>query len=1788
MRFESLEQRQLLTVLPLWPTQGGTPDYYGGVPNWANSPQPTVNMTTGAITGGIQKFADSLAGLYFASPTGNTTTNAFNRLAASNNLQQCIPIAVPDVATYLGSDYYEIALVQYAEKMSSSLNATTLRGYVQVETTANFAYSEHIRLTYPDNTPANPNDNPPILDTHGIQVYALAPPEYLGPSIVAAKDRPVRVKFSNYLPTGTGGDLFLPVDTTSMGAGMGPNMIMPMPMSMTYSAATGATVDIMTMAPHNLTVGQSVIMDGFTPSAYNGEYRVQAVSADKMHFTVTLKTDPGSNPTVWGNVAEAYTDNRATLHLHGGNDVWISDGTQNQWITPSGENTHYPAGVSVQNVPDMPDPGLGSETFFYSNQQSARLMFYHDHALGITRLNVYAGEAAGYLLTDAVEQDLITRGILPDVGTPLIIQDKTFVDTTLVNVNGTQVPEVLTTDPTWPFAVDTAKSDLWAGHVYMPNQNPNSLDGTNPMGRWDYGPFFWPPWPTTNKPLTNPTGLTITNGGSGYLSAPLVTITPAPGDTTGSGAKATATITNGIVTAITLVTPGTAYTADPIVTVAPPPTGGVAAAVTINTLLVPNVPDLSMTMESFMDTPLVNGTVYPYMDVQPKAYRFRVLNAANDRMWNLQLYTASTIVAAIKVTTGGSGYTTPPLVTITPATGDTTGMGATATATIDPVTGAVTAITLVTVGSEYTAAPTVTITPPPTGGTQATATATIYTGSTEVGMVPATPGAAAFPAGWTTQTVGQPGNILDNRFGGVPDPRNIGPSIVQIGTEGGFLPTPVIWPNTPIGFERNPKNIVVGNVAEHNLFLGPAERADIIIDFSQFKGKTVILYNDGPAAVPAPDSRLDYFTGDMSQTATGGSISTLPGYGPNTRTIMCFRVSATGVPTPFNLAALQAEFTTTTDPVTGAVKPGVFVRDQDPIIVPQAAYNSAYGTTSFPADTTAYSRIQNMSLTFKPLDLSTPALADQVATSVTIPFQPKAIAELFENNYGRMQATLGVEVKFTNGGNQTTIPYMVIDPVTEILTDTPNPLATQIGSLADGTQIWKITHNGVDTHPIHFHLFNVQVINRVGWDGAIRVPDANELGWKETVRMNPLEDIIVALRPTSAKVPFGVPDSIHLLDPTMPQGSTVGFSGTSPNGTPIAVTNQVYNFGWEYVWHCHMLSHEEMDMMRPMQFNVARALATASVLSYTSTVSTINLSWTDPTLVSNPATWGNPANEIGYRIERADIDANGNPGIYLPIGLALANATSFTDTTMNLASAYSYQVIAYNAAGETKSNALLTPPLQYVAAPTSLTASLLVGPQVRLTWTDNALNETGFVVQRSTNSGAFVTIATPAALVGTGTVAYLDTTAQPGTTYAYRVYAVNGAIGSAFSNTVTVIIPVAPAAPTNLTGTAQTGPQVSLTFRDNATNETGFIVERSVNGGAFATLTTLLPNIGTGNVTYVDTTVTAGISYAYRVKAVNGVVSSAFSNTVTVNVPLPPAPAAPSTLSASLPTTGSTPQVALTFWDNATNETGFVVERAVNGGAFASLVTLPARTGTGIVSYTDTTVAAGTTYAYRVKAMNGTVSSAYSNTVTVLVSGAPSAPSTLSASLQATAGTAPKISLTFWDNATFETGFVVERAVNGGAFAALVTLPSSTGTGIVGYTDNTVAAGTTYAYRVKAMNGTVSSAYSNTVTVTVPVAPAAPSNLKATAVATNANRATVNLSWTVNSTNQTGFVIQRSTTSAFTTGTTTTTINIPANATKYADTGLARRATYYYRILSQNAYGDSIWVNLTPAFIVTP
>jgi hypothetical protein len=343
----------------------------------------------------------------------------------------------------------------------------------------------------------------------------------------------------------------------------------------------------------------------------------------------------------------------------------------------------------------------------------------------------------------------------------------------------------------------------------------------------------------------------------------------------------------------------------------------------------------------------------------------------------------------------------------------------------------------------------------------------------------------------------------------------------------------------------------------------------------------------------------------------------------------------------------------------------------------------------------------------------------------------------------------------------------------------------------DGTQVWKITHNGVDTHAIHFHLFDVQLINRVGWDGQVKPPDDNELGWKDTVRMNPLEDAIVALRAVAPKTPFGIADSIRPLQVTVPIGSSMGFSNIDPNGNPVTVVNQLFNFGDEYVWHCHLLGHEENDMMRPIVFKVQKTIPAAPALQATGSPGSVVLAWSDPTTATpvfgQPgSTWGDPTNEIGFRIQRAPIGNNGLPGTYATIGTALANMTAYTDSSGAANTTYSYRVVAYNAAGSVNSNAVLVGPSAPAGtapkAPSQLQVISFTGTAITIGWRDNATNEQGFTIERSMNGRTWTQIATTGPNVRT----YVDNGLMRNTTYWYRVQAFNQFGTSTYAGPVSV------------------------------------------------------------------------------------------------------------------------------------------------------------------------------------------------------------------------------------------------------------------------------------------------------------------------------------------------------------------------------------------------------------------
>jgi spore coat protein A len=147
------------------------------------------------------------------------------------------------------------------------------------------------------------------------------------------------------------------------------------------------------------------------------------------------------------------------------------------------------------------------------------------------------------------------------------------------------------------------------------------------------------------------------------------------------------------------------------------------------------------------------------------------------------------------------------------------------------------------------------------------------------------------------------------------------------------------------------------------------------------------------------------------------------------------------------------------------------------------------------------------------------------------------------DEWGRLRQLVGTTTVRPGG---TGFGRLYLDPATEISTQ-------------GQTEVWNIFNLTADSHPMHFHAVNVQILKRQPFrvvagrflaTGVARGPELDEMGYKETCKMNPGECITVAFKVQLPGVPFTVPASKR----------------TGNN---------------EYVWHCHILEHEEHDMMRP-------------------------------------------------------------------------------------------------------------------------------------------------------------------------------------------------------------------------------------------------------------------------------------------------------------------------------------------------------------------------------------------------------------------------------------------------------------------------------------------------------------------------------------------------------------------------------------------------------------------------------
>jgi Fibronectin type III domain len=265
-------------------------------------------------------------------------------------------------------------------------------------------------------------------------------------------------------------------------------------------------------------------------------------------------------------------------------------------------------------------------------------------------------------------------------------------------------------------------------------------------------------------------------------------------------------------------------------------------------------------------------------------------------------------------------------------------------------------------------------------------------------------------------------------------------------------------------------------------------------------------------------------------------------------------------------------------------------------------------------------------------------------------------------------------------------------------------------------------------------------------------------------------------------------------------------------------------------------------------------------------------------------------------------------------------------------------------------------------APLNLVAEPASTSEIRLRWTDRSSNETAFEIERFAFGfpGGFARIA----VVGPDTTTFVDGGLTRDSAGLYRVRAINASGPSPYANEAAATpLAVPPTAPTELAATATSATEIELRWRDSSENEQGFKIEQAKDGGPFIELASRAPANATS---FLDSPLEPGHRYTYRVRAFNSGGDSPYSATATAITD------APSHLTARAL---SKSQVALTWRDNKTDESGFRIERSTDLVTFVETATV----GPNATSATVGHLRRGTTYYFRVRAFTGGTTTAYSN-----------------------------------------------------------------------------------------------------------------------------------------------------------------------------------------------------------------
>lgn len=501
----------------------------------------------------------------------------------------------------------------------------------------------------------------------------------------------------------------------------------------------------------------------------------------------------------------------------------------------------------------------------------------------------------------------------------------------------------------------------------------------------------------------------------------------------------------------------------------------------------------------------------------------------------------------------------------------------------------------------------------------------------------------------------------------------------------------------------------------------------------------------------------------------------------------------------------------------------------------------------------------------------------------------------------------------------------------------------------------------------------------------------------------------------------------------------------------------------------------------------------------------IRLSWSAPTTVGTGIQ--------NYSIFRGTTPGGEGTTVYKSVS---GSTLTYDDTAVTPGQIYYYKVRANNSIGTgTDSNEVsgMLPVPTAPTAPLGFTAFASAG-QIQLNWSapsDVGTGITEYRVFRGLTAGGEGT--TPIATATATALTYVDTNVAAGTLYYYEVRAVNAAGEGPVSDeasAMAVTVEGVPTPPTGLTAVAGSN-NILLNWTAPTTVGAGISAYRVYRGTSASGAVTAIANLSGTTLTYNDGPLPAGVPYYYVVKAVNENGTSDPSNEVTATVINPTVPTTPKNVVAT-PGAG---QIVVT-WDapdsiGATAISGYQIYRSVNG----SQLTLLGNTTAGTRTFTDTNVDTAHSYGYAVVANNANGSSIASTQVTA-VPNAPAGTTTsdntmlyagiaivaiiaaiilaaflmmrrkkpmASAPVGLTALTsAGKIQLNWTAPSNVGGGITEYRIYRGTKAGAEGTTPIGTVPGAARtFTDQTVIAGTSYYYVVRAANSAGEGVASNEV-----------------------------------------------------------------------------------------------------------